>query len=84
MVAEIPDTQHPRTAQDKQEDQHDKVSRAGHEVQSSLLRDLSLSEARAQQHAAACQQELAETMTRLLHVHDLHEQVAHADTMEQS
>ena len=45
----------------------------------SLLRELSLSEAQAQQHAAACQQELAETMTSLLHVHDLHEQVAVAE-----
>lgn len=45
----------------------------------------SLLEAQAQQHAAeehaaACQRELAETMSRLLHVHNLHEQVSWAVT----
>ncbi|KAK9835592.1 hypothetical protein WJX74_003710 [Apatococcus lobatus] len=67
------------SAQVKHEDQHAKSLRAGQRRRSSWSHDVCLVEAQAQRqtaedHAAACQQELAETMARLLQIHKLHEQ----------
>ena len=64
----------------KQEERR-QAGRAEQAPSSSPAMEQALSEAsagqlRAERRLAACQQELADTMSRLLHVHSLHEQVS--------